>query len=142
MPMVYHPTDIFTSPTEAIVNPVNCVGIMGRGLALSFKHRYPTHFASYQRACRNGSLRPGTLHVDELAADTSPRFLIALPTKRHWRNPSRLQDIQRSIQALTTELHARRISSVSIPKLGCGLGGLTWRDVHAAILPLLTASCG
>ena len=96
---------------------------MGRGLALAFKRRYPAHFASYRRACRAGALRPGAC----------PRFLVALPTKRHWRDPARLDDVERSVRALADALRERSVASVAIPKLGCGLGGLAWPDVHRAI---------
>ena len=87
MPIVYRGADLFASGCEALVNPVNCAGAMGRGLALAFKRRYPAHFDSYRRACRAGRLRPGTVHVDDLGAGARPRFLVALPTKRHWRDP-------------------------------------------------------
>ena len=137
MPIVYRDADIFATDCEALVNPVNCVGVMGRGLALAFKRRYPAHFAAYRRACRAGTLRPGTVHVDDLGPGASPRFLVALPTKRHWRDPARLDDVARSVRALAGALVERRIASVAIPKLGCGLGGLAWPDVHRAIAPVL-----
>lgn len=134
MPTLYVPVDIFSLDAEAIVNPVNCVGVMGAGLALAFKRRHPAHFASYRRACAAGTLRPGTVHVDDLGAGALPRYLIALPTKRHWRDPSHLGDVALSLRALARELRRRRISSVAIPKLGCGLGGLAWSAVHQVIV--------
>ena len=137
MPIVYRDADLFATSCEALVNPVNCVGVMGRGLALAFKRRYPAHFASYRRACRAGALRPGAVHVDDLGAGACPRFLIALPTKRHWRDPARLDDIERSVRAFAEALREHRVASVAIPKLGCGLGGLAWPDVHHAIAPVL-----
>ena len=138
MPFLYRAADIFSTDCAAIVNPVNCVGVMGAGLALAFKRRYPTHFASYRRACAAGSLRPGTVHIDDLGEGSVPRFLVALPTKRHWRQPSRLADVERSLVALSLQLSVRRIASVAIPKLGCGLGGLPWPDVHSAISTALS----
>ena len=137
MPIVYRDADLFATGCEALVNPVNCVGVMGRGLALAFKRRYPAHFASYRRACRAGDLRPGAVHVDDLGAGACPRFLVALPTKRHWRDPARLDDIERSVRAFAEALREHRVASVAIPKLGCGLGGLAWPDVHHAIAPVL-----
>ena len=137
MPIAYRDADLFATGCEALVNPVNCAGVMGRGLALAFKRRYPAHFASYRRACRAGALRPGAVHVDDLGAGASPRFLVALPTKRHWRDPARLDDVERSVRALADALRERRVASVAIPKLGCGLGGLAWPDVHRAIAPVL-----
>ena len=139
MPIVYRPSDIFASGCAAIVNPVNCVGVMGAGLALAFKRRYPSHFASYRESCRTRVLRPGAVHIDDFGELASPRFIVALPTKRHWRDPSRLDDVERSLDALATELRLRRIPSVALPKLGCGLGGLPWPDVHAAIVRSLTS---
>ena len=137
MSIVYRDADLFAAGCEALVNPVNCVGVMGRGLALAFRRRYPAHFAAYRRACRTGALRPGTVHVDDLGAGACPRFLIALPTKRHWRDPARLDDVTHSVHALAAVLLERRVASVAVPKLGCGLGGLAWPDVHRAIVPVL-----
>ena len=142
MPTVYAPVDIFSLNAEAIVNPVNCVGVMGAGLALAFKRRYPSHFAAYRRACAAGTLRPGTVHVDDLGAGALPRYLVALPTKRHWRDRSRLGDVELSVRALAGELRRRRISSVAIPALGCGLGGLPWPAVHQIIVRELEPLAG
>ena len=138
MSIVYRPSDIFSIDCAAIVNPVNCVGVMGAGLALAFKRRYPSHFSSYREACRVRALCPGAVHIDDFGERVSPRFLVALPTKRHWRDPSRLDDIERSLDALAVEIRRRRIPSVALPKLGCGLGGLDWPDVHAAIVRSLS----
>ena len=138
MPFLYRADDIFSTDCAAIVNPVNCVGVMGAGLALAFKRRYPAHFASYRRACAADTLHPGTVLIDDLGPGATPRFLVALPTKRHWRHPSRLADVERSLLALSHELAVRRIASVAIPKLGCGLGGLPWPDVQRAISAALS----
>lgn len=104
MPTLYIPVDIFSLDAEAIVNPVNCVGVMGASLALAFKRRHPAHFASYRRACAAGTLRLGTVHIDDLGAGALSRYLIALPTKRHWRDPSHLGDVELSLRALAREL--------------------------------------
>ena len=140
MSIHYAEIDIFTSRCHALVNPVNCVGVMGRGLALAFKQRYPDHFASYRAACIHGHVYPGTILVNDLGLGALPRYLIAVPTKRHFRDRSELADIELSTRALARELIVRRIPSVAIPKLGCGLGGLRWTDVHAAIVPILSVA--
>ena len=137
-PITYRPCNIFASGCEALINPVNSVGVMGAGLALAFKQRYPTHFLAYRDACRRRALYPGTVHTHDLGPGTSPRWIYAVPTKRHWRTPSRIDDIERSVSALVEDLVSRGISSVAVPRLGCGLGGLAWSHVHAAILPAFT----
>ena len=125
--------NIFDSGCEALVNPVNCVGVMGKGLALQFKRRFPANFASYAAACRRRELAPGRLHVFEVGAGT-PRLIINFPTKRHWRDPSRLDDIAQGLHSLASAINDNRIRSIAILPLGCGLGGLPWPDVRQLIL--------
>jgi len=124
--------DIFKANTEALVNPVNCVGVMGRGLALSFKNLFPDNFRAYAEVCRRGALVPGRMFVFETDLDT-PRYIINFPTKRHWRDGSRLEDIEAGLTALAEEIRSRGIRSVAVPPLGCGLGGLEWADVRPRI---------
>jgi O-acetyl-ADP-ribose deacetylase (regulator of RNase III) len=125
--------DIFASDAEALVNPVNCVGVMGKGLALAFKKRFPRNFESYADACRVGMLRPGKVYVVPLWAKARPRYIINFPTKRHWREPSRSEDIAAGLADLVAVIREHDIRSVAIPALGCGLGGLSWQDVHQQI---------
>jgi len=129
--------NIFDSRCQAIVNPVNCVGVMGAGLALQFKQRFPENFAAYAEACRTGALAPGRLHVFDTGAE-HPRFIINFPTKRHWRDPSRIEDIALGIDALNAAIAEHDIRSVAIPPLGAGLGGLPWPDVRRLIADGLT----
>jgi O-acetyl-ADP-ribose deacetylase (regulator of RNase III) len=124
--------DLFNSGAEALVNPVNCVGVMGKGLALQFKKRFPRNFDHYKQACDSKSLQPGHVLVVE-TGDVAPAWIINLPTKRHWRAKSQLGDIVSGLQALRNELLARGIQSVAIPALGAGLGGLSWAEVRSAI---------
>ncbi len=121
---------IFTSPANVLINPVNTVGVMGKGLAAEFKKRYPAHFSNYQRACRDGRLRPGRILV---CSPEHGRTIICLSTKRHWREPSRLAYIKTAVAALSEEITRRQIESVAIPALGCGLGQLSWKEVRPVI---------
>lgn len=120
--------DIFKADADAIVNTVNCVGIMGRGIALQFKNAYPANFKAYKAACDAEKVQPGKMFVFETGKFT-PRIVINFPTKRHWKGKSRIEDIEAGLVALADEIKSRRIKSVAIPPLGAGLGGLDWDDV-------------
>ncbi|MCE2465429.1 MAG: macro domain-containing protein [Dehalococcoidia bacterium] len=125
--------DIFEEDVEALVNSVNCVGVMGRGIALQFKNRFPGNFKAYSEACKKNEVRPGQMFVYETGALTNPRFIINFPTKRHWRGKSRMEDIEAGLQALEVEIRERNIRSIAIPPLGTNLGGLNWDDVRPRI---------
>ena len=124
--------DIFARPAEAIVNPVNCVGVMGRGLALQFKHRYPEAFAAYRDACARGQVRPGRMFLFDTRGGR-PGWIVHFPTKQHWRNPSAIGDIDAGLQDLAAVIRRHGIASLAIPPLGCGLGGLDWRRVRPIV---------
>ena len=124
--------DIFAQPVDAIVNPVNCVGVMGRGLARQFKHRYPDAFVAYREACARGQLLPGRVFVYDTRAHR-PTWIVHFPTKRHWRNPSAIGDIDAGLQDLAAAIPRHGIASLAIPPLGCGLGGLNWQAVRAIV---------
>lgn len=125
--------NIVEDHSEALVNTVNCVGIMGRGIALAFKNSFPENFAAYEEACRRQDVVPGRMFVFQTGLLTSPRFIINFPTKRHWRGKSRIEDIAVGLDALVHEIIARDIKSVAIPPLGSGLGGLNWAQVRPLI---------
>jgi O-acetyl-ADP-ribose deacetylase (regulator of RNase III) len=125
--------DILAADVEALVNTVNCVGIMGRGIALQFKNAFPANFKAYEAACARQEVRPGRMFVFETGTMTNPHFIINFPTKRHWRGKSRIEDIETGLSALAEEVRARRIRSIAVPPLGSGLGGLNWNDVRARI---------
>ena len=125
--------DILTADAEALVNTVNCVGVMGRGIALQFKKAFPDNFTAYAAACKRGEVEPGRMFVFDRRQLTGPRYIINFPTKRHWRNPSQLEDIRAGLGALVAEIRSRRISSLAIPRLGCGNGGLDWNVVRPLI---------
>ncbi len=125
--------DILAADVEAVVNTVNCVGIMGRGIALQFKNTYPENFSRYEAACASGIVQPGRMFVFETGRLTNPRFIINFPTKRHWRGKSRMEDVESGLKALREEIQVRAITSIAIPPLGSGLGGLDWADVRPRI---------
>jgi O-acetyl-ADP-ribose deacetylase (regulator of RNase III) len=129
----YKKGDILTEDAEALVNTVNCVGIMGRGIALQFKNAFPENFKSYAAACNRNELQPGRMFVFETGKLTNPRYIINFPTKRHWRGKSRMKDIDAGLVALAKEIRSRNIRSIAIPPLGSGLGGLDWFEVRPRI---------
>lgn len=125
--------DILKDDVDAIVNTVNCVGIMGRGIALQFKNAWPENFKAYEAACKREEVQPGRMFVYEVGQLTTPRYIINFPTKRHWRGKSRIEDIESGLKALVGEIRQRGIRSIAIPPLGSGLGGLDWNDVRPRI---------
>ena len=124
----YKVGDMFTEDVEALVNSVNCVGVMGRGIALQFKNLFPENFKAYAEACRREEVQPGQMFVYESGKMTNPRFIINFPTKRHWRGKSRMEDIESGLHALAREISERNIRSIALPPLGSGLGGLDWSN--------------
>ena len=129
----YKTGDVLTEDAEALVNTVNCVGIMGRGIALQFKKAFPENFKAYAAACKRNEVQPGRMFVFETGHVTNPRYIINFPTKRHWRGKSRMEDIDAGLHALVAEVRSRNIRSIVLPPLGCGLGGLEWPDVRRRI---------
>lgn len=125
--------DILKTDAEAIVNTVNCVGVMGRGIALQFRKAYPENYQAYKEVCDRKQLHPGTMFVFDLNRLYNPRYVINFPTKRHWKGKSRIEDIEAGLKALVEEVRKRNIHSIAIPPLGCGLGGLKWKDVRSRI---------
>jgi O-acetyl-ADP-ribose deacetylase (regulator of RNase III) len=132
--------DILKDDAEALVNTVNCVGVMGRGIALQFKKAFPANFKAYAAACKKDLVQPGRMFVFETGRLEPPRYIINFPTKRHWRGKSRMGDIEAGLEALAETVREKGIRSISIPPLGSGLGGLQWSEVkeriEAAVEPL------
>lgn len=123
---------IFDSGCQVLVNPVNCVGVMGAGLAAEFREKFPENFFAYKRACDNYDLRPGYMHVyHEYIKDV---YIVNFPTKNHWRDKSKLGDINVGLENLRRLIGACGFKSIAIPALGCGLGGLQWSDVKVSIM--------
>ena len=125
--------DILQADAEALVNTVNCVGVMGRGIALQFKKKFPENFKHYKAVCDKKELQPGKMFIYDLNRLYNPRYVVNFPTKRHWKGKSRMTDIEAGLKALVAEVHKYDIHSIAIPPLGCGLGGLPWSDVRASI---------
>lgn len=121
--------DLFGSKAQTLVNTVNCVGVMGKGVALAFKERYPEMYDDYRRRCEAGEIRPGVLTL----YTTTPPWVLNFPTKRHWRNRSRLGDVEAGLKALAEQYKDWGIESLGIPALGCGHGGLDWSNVRPLI---------
>ena len=122
--------NILESGCEALVNAVNCRGKMSRGVALAFKRKFPSMFLAYKRACDGGKLVVGSMHPWK---NPGGGWVINFPTKDHWRQPSQLEWVVSGLEDLARVLRGNGIRSVAIPALGCGLGGLLWYQVRAAI---------
>ncbi|HNQ56171.1 MAG TPA: macro domain-containing protein [Candidatus Desulfobacillus denitrificans] len=135
----YTTGDILKAEAEALVNTVNCVGVMGRGIALQIKEAFPANYKAYAAACKREEVQPGRMFVFDTGELTLPRFIINFPTKRHWRGKSRIEDIQSGLAALVDEIRQRGIRSIAIPPLGSGLGGLDWAKVRPLIASALSA---
>jgi len=125
--------NIVDAKAEALVNTVNCEGYMGKGIALQFKRAFPENFRVYQRACRAGEVRPGHMLIVATGSMTNPKYVINFPTKRKWRQPSRMDDIESGLRSLVREVRRLGVASVAVPPLGCGHGGLDWRKVRPLI---------
>ncbi len=131
--IIYKTGDILTEDVTALVNTVNTVGVMGRGVALQFKKAYPENFKAYAAACKDKMVQPGRMFVFETRRFNNPKYIINFPTKRHWRNSSRLDDIEAGLIDLVDVIERYNIDSIAIPPLGSGLGGLNWSDVKAKL---------
>ena len=127
----YQTGDLLTSDAEALVNTVNCVGVMGKGIALEFKKAFPDNFKDYAKACKRDEVYPGRMFITERLGN--PKFIVNFPTKRHWRAKSRISDVESGLTALADEIRTRQIRSIAIPALGSGLGGLDWEAVRSLI---------
>lgn len=125
--------NMLQADVDALVNTVNTVGVMGKGLALQFRRAFPDMHEAYQRAAEAGELELGRMHVWPTKALAGPRFIINFPTKRHWRSRSRLESIDAGLVDLIRVVKELDINSIAVPPLGCGNGGLDWRDVEPRI---------
>lgn len=131
--ITYKQGNLFDEDVEALVNAVNCVGVMGGGIALQFKDRFPENYHEYEAACKSNAVTLGTMFVHETGSLFNPKYIINFPTKDHWQNLSRLSDIEEGLKDLANVIKQHNISSIALPALGCGLGGLSWRVVKGVI---------
>ncbi|MGP0070505.1 MAG: macro domain-containing protein [Bryobacteraceae bacterium] len=130
--MIKHVTgNILDSRAGALVNTVNTVGVMGKGIALQFRQTFPDNYDAYVRACEQGEVQPGHMFVFHRL--THPRWIIIFPTKRDWRHRARMGDIESGLKALIETVRHEDIKSIAVPPLGCGNGGLDWSKVRPRI---------
>lgn len=129
--------NLLEADVDALVNTVNTVGVMGKGIALQFKRAYPENFHQYELACKNKQVKLGEMFVHENIAISGPRYIINFPTKGHWKSRSKLGDIEMGLRSLRNVISDLRIRSIAIPPLGCGNGGLAWTDVYPLIEQIL-----
>ena len=127
----YEQGDMFAKEYDAYVNTVNCVGVMGKGLAARFKARYPENYDYYMGMCAQGKVKPGKMLI--MYDQMSETWIVNFPTKMHWRNPSQLEWIDKGLKNLKKKINKHMWQSIAIPALGCGLGGLDWREVKPLI---------
>lgn len=118
---------------DAIVNTVNCVGVMGKGIALQFKNKWPPNFAQYAAACKAKEVRPGKMFVHDSGGLVKPNYIINFPTKDHWRGASKIEFIRDGLVDLIAQVERLSIKTIAIPPLGCGNGGLEWSVVRPMI---------
>ncbi len=126
--------DLLDSDAEALVNTVNCAGVMGKGIALQFKRRYPRMYHRYVELCRKNEVVLGRPYMER----ERDRVIINFPTKGHWKSQSRLGDVRNGLAFLRKHIEQWGIRSIAIPALGCGNGGLLWRDVRPIMLDALS----
>jgi O-acetyl-ADP-ribose deacetylase (regulator of RNase III) len=126
--------NLLEAKAEALVNTVNTVGVMGKGIALQFRLAFPRNYELYQAACKKGDVVPGRMFVVPTNRFENPRFIINFPTKRHWKGKSQIQDIDAGLRDLVNVVRREHIRSIAIPPLGCGNGGLKWSEVRPRIV--------
>jgi len=126
--------NLLDAHTDAVVNTVNTVGVMGKGIALMFKEAFPANYREYVAACKRGDVRTGAMFVTERPAMLgAPRWIVNFPTKQHWRGNTRIEWIEAGLEDLRRVIAEKKIRSIALPPLGCGNGGLDWQDVRPLI---------
>lgn len=130
--------NLLASDTEALVNTVNTVGVMGKGVALQFKQAFPANYKAYRAACDHGDVEIGRMFVWDSGRIGPRRYIVNFPTKRHWRAKSRIEDVRLGLNDLVRVIQELKIKSIAVPALGCGNGNLDWNDV----LPLIQEALG
>ena len=124
--------DLLKQQADAIINTVNCVGIMGKGIALQFKKAFPENYKAYAKACKNNEVKIGKMFVYQtgfLDSNIHSKYIINFPTKEHWRGNSKIEYIEEGLDDLYNVIQNLNIKTLAMPPLGCGNGGLNWSDV-------------
>jgi O-acetyl-ADP-ribose deacetylase (regulator of RNase III) len=129
----YTQGNLLDAKVEAVVNTVNTVGVMGKGIALMFKEAFPENFREYAAACKKGDVQLGHMFVTERQQLIGPKWIINFPTKKHWRHPSKVEWVIDGLEDLKRIIEEKHIRSIAIPPLGSGNGGLEWQDVRPHI---------
>lgn len=129
----YTQGDLLRAQAEALVNTVNTVGVMGKGVALQFKRAFPDNYQAYAAACKRGEVQIGRIFVHDRGLLEHPRYILNFPTKKHWRQRSRLEYVEEGLKDLVRVIQALGIRSVALPPLGVGNGGLPWPEVKKRI---------
>ena len=140
--ITFHKGNLLDAPVDALVNTVNTVGVMGKGIALMFKEAFPENFRAYVDACKRKEIRVGHMFVTESSRFDGPRWIINFPSKKHWRQPSRLEWITEGLTDLRRVIAEKGIQSIALPPLGCGNGGLEWSTVRPEIERALAPLAG
>lgn len=132
--------NMLEAPAEALVNTVNEVGVMGKGIALMFRDAFRENARAYEAACKRGEVKVGRMFVTQTRELVAPKWIINFPTKKHWRNPSKMEWVRDGLKDLVRVLRDNDIRSIAVPPLGCGNGGLEWsqvkREIEAALADL------
>ena len=132
--ITFHKGNLLDAPVDALVNTVNTVGVMGKGIALMFKEAFPENFRAYEEACKRKEIRVGHMFVTESSRFDGPRWIINFPSKKHWRQPSKLEWITEGLTDLRRVIAEKGITSIALPPVGCGNGGLEWAVVRPEIV--------
>lgn len=135
--LVYTSGDLLTSQNQVYVNPVNLMGVMGAGLALQFKKRFPEMFDDYAWLCKNKYFKMGEVRIHKIPDSKFPEYIINLPTKNHWKDSSKIEDVVAGLESLEEAIQKFGFYSVALPKVGCGLGGLDWQVVKPEVHRIL-----
>jgi O-acetyl-ADP-ribose deacetylase (regulator of RNase III) len=125
--------NLLEADAEALVNTVNTVGVMGKGIALQFRQAFPENYEAYRKACEHDEVQPGKMFVVPTGKLTNPRYIINFPTKRHWKGKTKIEDVESGLVALIETVKQYDIKSIAVPPLGCGNGGLRWQQVRPLI---------
>lgn len=126
--------NLLDEQVDALVNTINCVGVMGKGIALQFKMMFPQNYAEYKKACERNEVKIGKMFITERGRLFSPHYIINFPTKEHWKEKSKIEYIECGLHDLIENIKKLKIKSIAVPPLGSGSGGLKWSDVKSLIL--------